>query len=173
MHITIKIGDKEVGAFCSAATPLIFRQIFKRDFLKEKSAMITRLSNLTRNSDKLMKIRARLVELSEIENRTQEETAEMVKISTAVSENLNADDYGVIDEQNELGAMLLFVMIKQDALPGLDSIMRLNNNDYIEFLNSYSYSDIITAGKEALKAWDADAHAQIERKNLQGRTPEN
>ena len=173
MHITIKIGDKEVGAFCSAATPLIFRQIFKRDFLKEKTAIYSKTSNLTRNAEKLMKIRARLVELSEIENRTEEETAEMVKLSTSVSENLNADDYGVIDERNELGAMLLFVMIKQDALPGLDSIMRLNNNDYIEFLNSYSYSDIITAGQKALKAWDDDSHAQIERKNLQGRTPEN
>lgn len=38
MYRDIKIGSKTVGMLANAASPYLFKQIFKRDFLKESQA---------------------------------------------------------------------------------------------------------------------------------------
>ena len=171
MYITVKIGDKEVGAFCSAVTPIIYRQVFKRDFIREKALIGKRLTARAKHIKKLNTIKDEIVsQFEEGKEITADDFAEIKEekideLVKAVDSTLTEDDYTAIIDQEELGIMLLFVMIKQEEIKDLAQLVRLSNTDYMSFLNDYSYNDLKRAGYQALIAWDHDAKSNVERKN--------
>jgi len=167
MRTTFTIGNSTVDGFYSAVTPIIFRQVFKRDFLRENNAISARLVTRTKKLKKLTKVQM------EIAAKSEDGTADKDELIDAINEAMNEDDYLVLADQEELGLMLLFIMIKQEELRDLGLLSKLTQDDYMNFLNGYDYQELAAAGRQALMEWSKDAKAAVERKNLQSRAPGN
>lgn len=167
MRTTFNIGNQEVNGFYSAVTPIIFRQVFKRDFLRENNAISAKLVKRTKKLKKLANVQK---DLAVQNGETAVDKDELIDM---INETMNEDDYIVLADQEELGQMLLFIMIKQEELRDLGLLSKLTQDDYLSFLNSYDYQDLAAAGRTALLKWNKDARAKVERKNLQSRAPGN
>ena len=158
MNIDLKIGDRTLSLANNALTPILYRQIFGKDFLLLFSQMITKNKGIIDKALKLQDLKAKL-DAGEIEKED---------FLRGVSEaNLNDDDLSVINERADLMAELAFVMNKQAELSSVDKLLKLNKTDYYKFLAEFNTSDLRNPEVQnaLITFWQTGASGNVETKN--------
>lgn len=158
MNIDLKIGDRTLSLANNALTPILYRQIFGKDFLLLFSQMITKNKGIIDKALKLQDLKAKL-DAGEIEKED---------FLRGVSEaNLNDDDLSVINERADLMAELAFVMNKQAELSSVDKLLKLNKTDYYKFLADFNTSDLRNPEVQnaLITFWQTGASGNVEAKN--------
>lgn len=158
MNIDLKIGDRTLSLANNALTPILYRQIFGKDFLLLFSQMITKNKGIIDKALKLQDLKAKL-DAGEIEKED---------FLRGVSEaNLNDDDLSVINERADLMAELAFVMNKQAELTSVDKLLKLNKTDYYKFLADFNTSDLRNPEVQnaLITFWQTGASGNVEAKN--------
>ena len=158
MNIDLKIGDRTLSLANNALTPILYRQIFGKDFLLLFSQMITKNKGIIDKALKLQDLKAKL-DAGEIEKED---------FLRGVSEaNLNDDDLSVINERADLMAELAFVMNKQAELSSVDKLLKLNKTDYYKFLADFNTSDLRNPEVQnaLITFWQTGASGNVETKN--------
>ena len=158
MNIDLKIGDRTLSLANNALTPILYRQIFGKDFLLLFSQMITKNKGIIDKALKLQDLKAKL-DAGEIEKED---------FLRGVSEaNLNDDDLSVINERADLMAELAFVMNKQAEFTSVDKLLKLNKTDYYKFLADFNTSDLRNPEVQnaLITFWQTGASGNVEAKN--------
>lgn len=158
MNIDLKIGDRTLSLANNALTPILYRQIFGKDFLLLFSQMITKNKGIIDKALKLQDLKAKL-DAGEIEKED---------FLRGVSEaNLNDDDLSVINERADLMTELAFVMNKQAELTSVDKLLKLNKTDYYKFLADFNTSDLRNSEVQnaLISFWQTGASGNVEAKN--------
>ena len=158
MKTTLSVGDKSINVVCNAFTPILFRQIFKRDFLVEFSSMSDKATELIKKSQDLAKLQKDL----EDKAITQEEYLKRFTDLDISSESIES-----MNNRSELASMLLFVMNKQSEEEEPMKLYKLSEVDYFSFLCQFEKGELNTASVigQVLAVWKNDSKALVESKN--------
>lgn len=158
MKAVINVGDKTIEAVCNAFTPILFRQIFKRDFLVEFSTMSDKATELIRKSQELSKLQESL----EQKTITQDEYLKRFTELDISSESIES-----MNSRAELASMLLFTMNKQSEESDPMKLYKLSEGDYFSFLCQFEKGELNTASVigQVLAVWKNDSRTLVASKN--------
>lgn len=133
MNTEIKIGSKNLKIASNALTPILYRQIFGKDFLLLFSQIMTKNRGLIDKALGLRKSKAAF-DAGEIDT---EEYLNKINESAFTEEELS-----FINERADIMGELAFVMAKQAELEAVDKLLKLTINDYYIFLSEFDSNDL-------------------------------
>lgn len=158
MKTTLFVGDKSLDIVCNAFTPILFKQVFRRDFLIEFSNMSEKASDLVKKASTLSSLQ------EELDNGkiTKEEYLE--KYSAL---NISNDGIEAVSNRTELITMLLFIMNKQSEESDPKKLYQLTELDFFCFLSQFEKNDLNKAEviNKVIAVWKGDSKSVIESKN--------
>lgn len=158
MKTTLIVGDKSLDIVCNAFTPILFKQVFRRDFLIEFSNMSEKASDLVKKASTLSSLQ------DELDNGkiTKEEYLE--KYSAL---NISNDGIEAVSNRTELITMLLFIMNKQSEESDPKKLYQLTELDFFCFLSQFEKNDLNKAEviNKVIAVWKGDSKSVIESKN--------
>lgn len=158
MKTTLTIGEKSLNLVCNAFTPILFKQIFRRDFMVEFS----------KNSEKATELISRANELSKLqEDMKAGKVSKEEYLSKYSTLNIDADGLEAVDKKVELVSMLAFVMYKQSQETDIKKLYQLNELDYFEFLSLFEKEELRSSYvmNHVIAVWKGDSKALTEAKN--------
>lgn len=158
MNTDLKIGEKTLTLANNALTPILYRQIFGKDFLLLFSQMITKNRSIIDKALKLQNLKAKL-DANEIDKE-----AFLAGVGEA---NLTDEDIAVVNERADLMSELAFIMNKQAELESVEKLLKLTTTDYYKFLTDFNTSDL--RAPEVINAlisfWQKGASGSVDAKN--------
>lgn len=158
MKTTLFVGDKSLDVVCNAFTPILFKQVFRRDFLIEFSNMSDKASDLVKKAKMLSDLQNSL-DKNEI---TKDEYLEKYSALNVSNEGIEA-----ISNRTELVTMLLFIMNKQSEESDPKKLYQLNELDFYGFLSQFEKNDLNKAEviNKVIAVWKGDSKPLIDSKN--------
>lgn len=159
MKTTINVGSKTLELANNAFTPILYRQIFKKDFLALFSSMITKNKDVINKALKLQSVKAEFDE----KKITREEFLQ--KYSEI---GFDSDDLSIIDERADLMSEIAFVMAKQAEIAEASKLIQLTSLDYYDFLSQFDKNDLRSAAvvNELIAFWQGNTVSKVEAKNI-------
>ena len=159
MKTTINVGSKTLELANNAFTPILYRQIFKKDFLALFSSMITKNKDVINKALKLQAVKAEFDE----KKITREEFLQ--KYSEI---GFDSDDLSIVDERADLMSEIAFVMAKQAEIEEAAKLIQLTSLDYYNFLSQFDKNDLRSAAviNELIAFWQGNAVSKVEAKNI-------
>lgn len=158
MKTTLFVGDKSLDIVCNGFTPILFKQVFRRDFLIEFSNMSEKASDLVKKASTLSSLQ------EELDNGkiTKEEYLE--KYSAL---NISNDGIEAVSNRTELITMLLFIMNKQSEESDPKKLYQLTELDFFCFLSQFEKNDLnkVEVINKVIAVWKGDSKSVIESKN--------
>lgn len=158
MKTTLAVGEKHIDLVCNAFTPILFKQIFRRDFMVEFSKTSDKASDLVNKAKELQALQNDL----EAEKITKEEY-----LNRYSAMNISTEGMEAITERTELLSMLAFVMNKQSEETDIKKLYQLNDMDYFQFLSGFEKGDLTSpkVTNHLIAIWKGDSKALNEAKN--------
>lgn len=159
MKTTINVGSKTLELANNAFTPILYRQIFKKDFLALFSSMITKNKDVINKALKLQNVKAEFDE----KKITREEFLQ--KYSEI---GFDSDDLSIVDERADLMSEVAFVMAKQAEIAEASKLIQLTSLDYYDFLSQFDKNDLRSAAviNELIAFWQGNTVSKVEAKNI-------
>ena len=159
MKTTINVGSKTLELANNAFTPILYRQIFKKDFLALFSSMITKNKDVINKALKLQSVKAEFDE----KKITREEFLQ--KYSEI---GFDSGDLSIIDERADLMSEIAFVMAKQAEIAEASKLIQLTSLDYYDFLSQFDKNDLRSAAviNELIAFWQGNTVSKVEAKNI-------
>lgn len=158
MKTTINVGSKTLELANNAFTPILYRQIFKKDFLALFSSMITKNKDVINKALKLQSVKAEFDE----KKITREEFLQ--KYSEI---GFDSGDLSIVDERADLMSEIAFVMAKQAEIEEASKLIQLTSLDYYNFLSKFDKNDLRSAAviNELIAFWQGNTVSKVEAKN--------
>ena len=159
MKTTINVGSKTLELANNAFTPILYRQIFKKDFLALFSSMITKNKDVINKALKLQSVKAEFDE----KKITREEFLQ--KYSEI---GFDSDDLSIVDERADLMSEIAFIMAKQAEIAEASKLIQLTSLDYYDFLSQFDKNDLRSAAviNELIAFWQGNTVSKVEAKNI-------
>lgn len=159
MKTTINVGSKTLELANNAFTPILYRQIFKKDFLALFSSMITKNKDVINKALKLQAVKAEFDE----KKITREEFLQ--KYSEI---GFDSGDLSIVDERADLMSEIAFVMAKQAEIEEASKLIQLTSLDYYDFLSQFDKNDLRSAAviNELIAFWQGNTVSKVEAKNI-------
>lgn len=159
MKTTINVGSKTLELANNAFTPILYRQIFKKDFLALFSSMITKNKDVINKTLKLQAVKAEFDE----KKITREEFLQ--KYSEI---GFDSGDLSIVDERADLMSEIAFVMAKQAEIEEASKLIQLTSLDYYNFLSQFDKNDLRSAAviNELIAFWQGNTVSKVEAKNI-------
>lgn len=159
MKTTINVGSKTLELANNAFTPILYRQIFKKDFLALFSSMITKNKDVINKTLKLQSVKAEFDE----KKITREEFLQ--KYSEI---GFDSGDLAIVDERADLMSEIAFVMAKQAEIEEAAKLIQLTSLDYYNFLSQFDKNDLRSAAviNELIAFWQGNTVSKVEAKNI-------
>lgn len=159
MKTTINVGSKTLELANNAFTPILYRQIFKKDFLSLFASMISRNKEVVAKALKVQALKAEL----DGEKITKEEY-----LQKFADVGFDPEDYSIIDEKADLMSELAFVMAKQAEIEEASKLIQLTSLDYYNFLSQFDKNDLRSAAviNELIAFWQGNTVSKVEAKNI-------
>ena len=159
MKTTINVGSKTLELANNAFTPILYRQIFKKDFLALFSSMITKNKDVINKALKLQSVKAVFDE----KKITREEFLQ--KYSEI---GFDSNDLSIVDERADLMSEIAFVMAKQAEIAEASKLIQLTSLDYYDFLSQFDKNDLRSAAviNELIAFWQGNTVSKVEAKNI-------
>lgn len=159
MKTTINVGSKTLELANNAFTPILYRQIFKKDFLALFSSMITKNKDVINKALKLQSVKAEFDE----KKITREEFLQ--KYSEI---GFDSGDLAIVDERADLMSEIAFVMAKQAEIAEASKLIQLTSLDYYDFLSQFDKNDLRSAAviNELITFWQGNTVSKVEAKNI-------
>lgn len=159
MKTTINVGSKTLELANNAFTPILYRQIFKKDFLALFSSMITKNKDVINKALKLQSVKAEFDE----KKITREEFLQ--KYSEI---GFDSGDLSIVDERADLMSEIAFVMAKQAEIEEASKLIQLTSLDYYNFLSQFDKNDLRSAAviNELIAFWQGNTVSKVEAKNI-------
>lgn len=159
MKTTINVGSKTLELANNAFTPILYRQIFKKDFLALFSSMITKNKDVINKALKLQAVKAEFDE----KKITREEFLQ--KYSEI---GFDSGDLSIVDERADLMSEIAFVMAKQAEIAEASKLIQLTSLDYYNFLSQFDKNDLRSAAvvNELIAFWQGNTVSKVEAKNI-------
>lgn len=159
MKTTINVGSKTLELANNAFTPILYRQIFKKDFLALFSSMITKNKDVINKALKLQSVKAEFDE----KKITREEFLQ--KYSEI---GFDSGDLAIVDERADLMSEIAFVMAKQAEIEEASKLIQLTSLDYYNFLSQFDKNDLRSAAviNELIAFWQGNTVSKVEAKNI-------
>lgn len=159
MKTTINVGSKTLELANNAFTPILYRQIFKKDFLALFSSMITKNKDVINKALKLQAVKAEFDE----KKITREEFLQ--KYSEI---GFDSGDLSIVDERADLMSEIAFVMAKQAEIEEASKLIQLTSLDYYNFLSQFDKNDLRSAAviNELIAFWQGNTVSKVEAKNI-------
>ena len=159
MKTTINVGSKTLELANNAFTPILYRQIFKKDFLALFSSMITKNKDVINKALKLQSVKAEFDE----KKITREEFLQ--KYSEI---GFDSGDLAIVDERADLMSEIAFVMAKQAEIEEASKLIQLTSLDYYNFLSQFDKNDLRSAAviNELIAFWQGNTVSKVETKNI-------
>lgn len=159
MKTTISVGSKTLELANNAFTPILYRQIFKKDFLALFSSMITKNKDVINKALKLQSVKAEFDE----KKITREEFLQ--KYSEI---GFDSGDLSIVDERADLMSEIAFVMAKQAEIEEASKLIQLTSLDYYNFLSQFDKNDLRSAAviNELIAFWQGNTVSKVEAKNI-------
>ena len=155
MKTTINVGSKSLELANNAFTPILYRQIFKKDFF----SMISRNKEVVAKALKVQALKAEL----DGEKITKEEY-----LQKFADVGFDPEDYSIIDEKADLMSELAFIMAKQAEIAEASKLIQLTSLDYYDFLSQFDKNDLRSAAviNELIAFWQGNTVSKVEAKNI-------
>lgn len=159
MKTTINVGSKTLELANNAFTPILYRQIFKKDFLSLFASMISRNKEVVAKALKVQALKAEL----DGEKITKEEY-----LQKFADVGFDPEDYSIIDEKADLMSELAFIMAKQAEIAESSKLIQLTSLDYYDFLSQFDKNDLRSAAviNELIAFWQGNTVSKVEAKNI-------
>ena len=159
MKTTINVGSKTLELANNAFTPILYRQIFKKDFLALFSSMITKNKDVINKALKLQSVKAEFDE----KKITREEFLQ--KYSEI---GFDSTDLSIVDERADLMSEIAFIMAKQAEIAEASKLIQLTSLDYYDFLSQFDKNDLRSAAviNELIAFWQGNTVSKVEAKNI-------
>lgn len=159
MKTTINVGSKTLELANNAFTPILYRQIFKKDFLALFSSMITKNKDVI---NKALKLQAVKVEFDEKKITREEFLQKYSEIG------FDSGDLSIVDERADLMSEIAFVMAKQAEIEEASKLIQLTSLDYYNFLSQFDKNDLRSAAviNELIAFWQGNTVSKVEAKNI-------
>lgn len=159
MKTTINVGSKTLELANNAFTPILYRQIFKKDFLSLFASMISRNKEVVAKALKVQALKAEL----DGEKITKEEY-----LQKFADVGFDPEDYSIIDEKADLMSELAFIMAKQAEIAEASKLIQLTSLDYYDFLSQFDKNDLRSAAviNELIAFWQGNTVSKVEAKNI-------
>lgn len=159
MKTTINVGSKTLELANNAFTPILYRQIFKKDFLSLFASMLSRNKEVVAKALKVQALKAEL----DGEKITKEEY-----LQKFADVGFDPEDYSIIDEKADLMSELAFVMAKQAEIEEASKLIQLTSLDYYNFLSQFDKNDLRSAAviNELIAFWQGNTVSKVEAKNI-------
>lgn len=159
MKTTINVGSKSLELANNAFTPILYRQIFKKDFLSLFASMISRNKEVVAKALKVQALKAEL----DGEKITKEEY-----LQKFADVGFDPEDYSIIDEKADLMSELAFIMAKQAEIAEASKLIQLTSLDYYDFLSQFDKNDLRSAAviNELIAFWQGNTVSKVEAKNI-------
>lgn len=159
MKTTINVGSKTLELANNAFTPILYRQIFKKDFLALFASMISRNKEVVAKALKVQALKAEL----DGEKITKEEY-----LQKFADVGFDPEDYSIIDEKADLMSELAFIMAKQAEIAEASKLIQLTSLDYYDFLSQFDKNDLRSAAviNELIAFWQGNTVSKVEAKNI-------
>lgn len=159
MKTTINVGSKTLELANNAFTPILYRQIFKKDFLALFSSMITKNKDVINKALKLQSVKAEFDE----KKITREEFLQ--KYSEI---GFDSGDLAIVDERADLMSEIAFIMAKQAEIAEASKLIQLTSLDYYDFLSQFDKNDLRSAAvvNELIAFWQGNTVSKVEAKNI-------
>lgn len=159
MKTTINVGSKTLELANNAFTPILYRQIFKKDFLALFSSMITKNKDVINKALRLQSVKAEFDE----KKITREEFLQ--KYSEI---GFDSGDLSIVDERADLMSEIAFVMAKQAEIEEASKLIQLTSLDYYNFLSQFDKNDLRSAAviNELIAFWQGNTVSKVEAKNI-------
>lgn len=133
MNTELKVGSKTLKLANNALTPILYRQIFGKDFLLLFSSVMTKNKSLINKALELQKAKA------EFDAGKIEKEAYLKKITSL---GFTDEELGYANERADLMAELAFVMSKQAELDKVERLLELTKLDYYKFLSQFDANEL-------------------------------
>lgn len=159
MLTEIKVGEKTLKLANNALTPILYRQIFKKDFLALFSSMITKNRSVI---DKALKLQAVKADFDE-EKITKEE---FLKKYSEIG--FNTDELDIVNERADLMSEIAFIMSKQAEIEKAEKLVQLTLLDYYDFLSKFDINDLRSAPvvNQLIAIWQGNTASSVKAKNI-------
>lgn len=133
MNTEIKVGSKTLKLANNALTPILYRQIFGKDFLLLFSQIMTKNKTIINKALELQAAKADF----DAEKISKEEYLKKINDLSFTDEEL-----GAVNERADLMSELAFVMNKQSELEDVDKLLKLTKTDYYKFLTAFDPNEL-------------------------------
>ena len=159
MKTTINVGSKTLELANNAFTPILYRQIFKKDFLALFSSMITKNKDVINKALKLQAVKAEFDEKKITREEFLQKYSEL---------GFDSGDLAIVDERADLMSEIAFVMAKQAEIEEASKLIQLTSLDYYNFLSQFDKNDLRSAAviNELIAFWQGNAVSKVEAKNI-------
>lgn len=159
MKTSIEVGEKHIDLVCNAFTPILFKQIFRRDFMVEFSNTSDKASDIVNKVKELTKLQS---DLAEEKISKEEYLAKFHKL------NISSEGMEAVNRKVELISMLTFIMNKQSEETDIKKLYQLNELDYYAFLSQFEKGDLNSAPvtSKVIAIWKGDSKPLVEAKNV-------
>jgi hypothetical protein len=158
MKTTIDVNGKTLELANNAFTPILYRQIFHKDFLALFSTMISRNKEVISKARALTSVKAKL-DNGEI---SKEEFIE--KYSEI---DFQESDLKIIDERADLISEITFIMNKQAQIEEAAKLVKLTEFDYYDFLSEFDRNSLRSAEiiNKIISFWQNGTAGKVDSKN--------
>lgn len=158
MKTTIDVNGKTLELANNAFTPILYRQIFHKDFLALFSTMISQNKEVISKARALTSVKAKL-DNGEI---SKEEFIE--KYSEI---DFQESDLKIIDERADLISEITFIMNKQAQIEEAAKLVKLTEFDYYDFLSEFDRNSLRSAEiiNKIISFWQNGTAGKVGSKN--------
>lgn len=158
MKTTITVGKQTLEVVCNGATPILFRDIFHRDFIAEFGNYNEKIQDMASKAKDITNLQKDLEE----KKITQEQYLERYKVF-----NMSAEELETINDRNELLQRLAFVMNLQATEDDMNKLVNTNPIKYYEFLSKFERNDLTSNAftRQITALWKGESDTSIESKN--------
>lgn len=159
MLTEIKVGEKTLKLANNALTPILYRQIFKKDFLALFSSMITKNRSVI---DKALKLQAVKADFDEEKISKEEFLKKYSEIG------FNTDELDIVNERADLMSEIAFIMSKQAEIEKAEKLVQLTLLDYYDFLSKFDINDLRSAPvvNQLIAIWQGNTASSVKAKNI-------
>lgn len=150
MKKTITLGNKAVECVCNALTPILYTQVFNKDFLVEMMSIMS-----VKAFDKVRDEIAR-GDIASIEAKKE-----------SIAKSLSPEDVANILSRSKMNSEVLFVMSKQAETEDVDKLSRLSKRDFLIWLSGFengAFNDP-NLTNVVLEIWNGNTSQTTEPKN--------
>lgn len=158
MKTTIDVNGKTLELANNAFTPILYRQIFHKDFLALFSTMISR------NKEVISKARALTSVKAELDNGEISKEEFIEKYSEI---DFQESDLKIIDERADLISEITFIMNKQAQIEEAAKLVKLTEFDYYDFLSEFDRNSLRSAEiiNKIISFWQNGTAGKVDSKN--------